>query len=98
MSRVFAGRLNDGRFFLVGNSTYQYMDRNFFSISLSTDGAKFEKIYRLIPERTRQRFTGYLKVHGYQYPSCLVDGDKLLIGYSVNKEDIEVGILETKKI
>jgi hypothetical protein len=26
----------------------------------------------------------------YQYPSCLVDGDNLLIGYSVDKEDIEV--------
>ena len=32
-------------------------------------------------------------VHAYQYPCCLVDGDKLLIGYSVNKEDIECGVV-----
>lgn len=98
MSRVFAGRLNDGRFFIVGNSTRQFMDRNFFSISLSNDGAKFDKMYRLIPESTKQRFPGHLKGHGYQYPSCLVDGDTLFIGYSVNKEDIEVGILDTTKL
>lgn len=97
-SRTFAGRLDDGRFFQVGNSTRAYMDRNFFALSLSDDGAKFNKMYRLVKEPTRQRFKGHLKCHGYQYPSCLVDGNKLLIGYSVNKEDIEVGIVDTTKI
>ena len=97
-SRTFAGRLADGRFFQVGNSTRVYMDRNFFALSLSDDGARFNKMYQLVAEPTRQRFQGHLKCHGYQYPSCLVDGDKLLIGHSVNKEDIEVGIVDTTKI
>ena len=98
MSRIAAGRLSDGRRFLVGNSTYQYMDRNFFSISLSDDGIKFNRMLRLIPETTHQRFPGHLKVHGYQYPSCLVEENRLLIGYSVNKEDIEVGIIDTSNL
>lgn len=98
MSRVCAGRLNDGRFYLVGNSTRMHMDRNFFALSLSDDGARFNKMYRLIKEPARQRFQGHLKCHGYQYPSCLADGDRLLIGYSVNKEDIEIGIVDTTEL
>jgi len=74
------------------------MDRNFFALSLSDDGAKFHTLYQLVSEPTHQRFQGHLKCHGYQYPSCLVDGDRLLIGYSVNKEDIEVGILDTRRL
>ena len=98
MSRIYTGRLTDGRFFLIGNSTRSFMNRNFFSISLSDDGAKFNRIIRLIEEPTCQRFKGHLKVHGYQYPSCLVEDGKLLIVYSVNKEDIEIGIVDTTKI
>jgi hypothetical protein len=98
MSRTFAGRLPDGRFYQVGNSTRVIMDRNFFAISLSNDGAKYNKMYQLISESTSQRFQGHLKVHGYQYPSCLIDGDKLLMVYSVNKEDIECGILDISKL
>jgi hypothetical protein len=98
MSRTFAGRLHDGRFYQVGNSTRVLMDRNFFAISLSDDGAKFNKMYQLVTKQTKQRFQGHLKCHGYQYPSCLVDGEKLLIVYSVNKEDIECGIVDLKKI
>ena len=95
MSRTFAGRLADGRFYQVGNSTRRLMDRNFFALSLSDDGAKFHAMCRLVAEPSRQRFEGHLKCHGYQYPSCLVDGDRLLVAYSVNKEDIEVGIIDT---
>ena len=98
MSRVAGGRLPDGRFFLVGNSTRVYMDRNFLAISLSDDGAKFNKMIQLIKEPTRQRFEGHLKVHGHQYPSYLIDGNRLLIAYSVNKEDIAVGIVNTEEI
>ena len=98
MSRVYAGRLSDGRFYLAGNSTRVYMDRNFFAVSLSDDGAKFNKMYQLVKEPTRQRFQGHLKCHGYQYPCCLVDGDRLLIVYSVNKEDIECGIVDATKL
>jgi len=97
-SRIFAGRLEDGRFYILGNSIAQHMNRNFFSIALSDDGAKFNKMYCLIDKPTQQRFQGHLKVHGYQYPSACVDGNRLVIAYSVNKEDIEVGILRTDQI
>jgi len=98
MSRTFAGRLSDGRFFQVGNSTRVLMDRNFLALSLSDDGAKFGKMVQLVREPTAQRFAGHLKCHGYQYPSCVVDGDRLLIGHSVNKEDIAVGIVDTTAV
>jgi hypothetical protein len=92
-SRMAVGRLADGRYFVIGNSTRRYMDRNFFAISLSPDGRKFTSMHRLIAEPTRQRLPGELKCHGYQYPAVFVDGNRLLIAYSVNKEDIECGIV-----
>jgi len=95
MVRIFAGRLSDGRFYLAGNPTRMLLDRNFFALALSDDGAKFNKIFQLISAPTHQSFGGQLKCHGFQYPSCLVDGDKMLMTYSVNKEDIEVGIIDT---
>jgi hypothetical protein len=98
MSRIHAGRLADGRIYLVGNSTRCFMNRNFFALSLSDDGAKFNKMVRLIEEPARQRFQGHLKVHGYQYPNCLVEDDRLLVVYSVNKEDIEIGFIDTSKV
>ena len=93
-SRVRAGRLPDGRFFLIGNSYAKLLDRTHLMISISEDGYKFDKMYTLLDDPTAQRTKGLLKCHGYQYPCSLVDGDRLLIGYSVNKEDIECGIVE----
>jgi len=98
MSRVYAGRLSDGRFYLLGNSVRQLMDRNHLMLSISEDGATFTKMYQLIAKPARQRFKGTLKVDGYQYPIGLVDGDKLLVGYSLNKEDIECGIIDCAKL
>ena len=97
-ARTFAGRLPDGRFYQVGNATRVLMDRNFFAILLSDDGAKFNRMLQLVTEPTTQRFQGHLKCHGYQYPSCLVDGDRLLIAYSVNKEDIECGSVDLNEL
>lgn len=98
MSRIYAGRLSDGRFFLVGNSFGQLLDRSKLILSLSDDGAVFNKMYILIDGDTKQSHEGHLKTNGYQYPNCLVDGDRLFIAYSVNKEDMECGILDTSKI
>ena len=94
MSRVYAGRLPDGRFYLIGNSFPKLLDRMHLMISISEDGAKFSKMYTLVDHPTAQRVKGTLKVHGHAYPCGLVDGDRLLVGYSVNKEDIECGIVE----
>lgn len=98
MSRIYAGRLSDGRYFLVGNSYPKLLDRMHLMISISEDGYKFKKMYTLLDEPTAQRTKGLLKCHGYQYPCGLVDKEKLLIGYSINKEDIECGIVDTKEL
>lgn len=98
MSRVYAGRLSDGRFYLIGNSYPKLLDRMHLMISISDDGYKFNKMYCLIDDPTAQRTKGLLKLHGYQYPCSLVDGNNLLIGYSVNKEDIELGIVDISNL
>lgn len=94
MSRVSAGRLPDGRYFLAGNTYARLLDRMHLMLSISEDGYKFDKMYTLLDDPTAQRTKGLLKCHGYQYPIVMVDGDRLLIGYSVNKEDIECGIVK----
>ena len=95
VSRVRVGRLPDDRYFLIGNSYPHLYDRGHLMISLSDDGEKFTKMYTLIDDPTAQRVKGLLKQHGYQYPCSVVDGDRLLVAYSVNKEDIECGIVDT---
>ena len=59
-------------------------------ISLSSDGVKFERQHFLINEPTAIAFPGALKAHGYQYPCALVEQDRLIVAYSVNKEHIEL--------
>ncbi len=98
MSRIYAGRLNDGRYYLCNNAFPTLLNRRHLMLMLSDDGYLFNKVYIVVDDPTSQRLAGLLKEDGYQYPCCLVDGDKLLIGYSVNKEDIECGIIGTKEI
>ena len=98
MSRVYAGRLSDGRYYLVGNTWPKLLDRTHLMLSLSEDGETFSEIYTLVDDPTTQRAAGLLKADGYAYPCCAVDGDKLIVAYSVNKEDIEVGVVDTTRI
>lgn len=92
--RFFQGH-DYGRFFIAGNSTKVFMDRNFFTISFSQDSAKFGEVYRLFNEPTAQGFQGHLKTNGYQDPACMVEQDRILLGYAVNKEEMEIGIIDT---
>ena len=94
MSRVYAGRLTDGRYYLVGNTWPKLLDRTHLMLSLSEDGSTFSEIYTLVDDPTTQRAPGLLKADGYAYPCCVVEGDKLVVSYSVNKEDIEVGVVD----
>lgn len=98
MSRNYAGRLSDGRYFLCSNAFATLLDRRHLTLLLSDEGYTFDKVYILIDDPTSQRLKGLLKSDGYQYPVCLVDGDKLLVGYSVNKEDIECGVIDTRAV
>lgn len=97
-SRAFAGRLSDGRFYIVGNNHERLLDRMALWIALSDDGRKFTRQYTLVEGPTTRRINGRHKEDGYHYPNCFCDGEKLLVTYSVNKEDIEVGIVNTREL
>ncbi len=97
-SRAFAGRLSDGRYYIVGNNYDIFLNRKHLQIALSDDGHLFDRQYTLIGGNTTRRINGRHKEDGYQYPSCCIDGDKLLVIYSVNKEDIEVGTVDMSKV
>ena len=89
VSRVYAGRLPDGRFFIVGNAFAKLFDRHHLMLTLSDDGLKFSRTFIVVDDPTAQRAFGLLKCNGFQYPFALVEDDRLLIGYSANKEDME---------
>jgi hypothetical protein len=97
-SRAFAGRLADGRCYIIGNNYDFLLDRESLLIALSDNGTVFDRQYLLVEGHTTRRVNGRHKENGYHYPNAFPDGDKLLVTYSVNKEDIEVGILDTSKI
>jgi hypothetical protein len=98
MSRVSVGRLSDGRYFLCNNAFPVLLNRLYLMLMLSDDGYEFNKVYLLPDDPTRQRVKGLLKVDGYQYPICFSDSGRLYVGYSINKEDIECGVVEVDKL
>ena len=98
MSRVYVGRLRDGRFFLCNNAFPTLLNRMYLFLMLSDDGYVFNRVYLLIDDPTAQRAKGLLKADGYQYPCCVVEDGRLLVGYSVNKEDIECGIVDVESL
>jgi hypothetical protein len=97
-SRAFAGRLPDGRCYIVGNNYDVLLDRNHLHIALSDDGRVFDRQYTLVEGDTTRRVNGRHKEDGYHYPNCYADGDQLFVIYSVNKEDIEVGIVDMSQV
>ena len=94
MSRNYAGRLSDGRYYLCNNANYVLHNRMHLTLLIGEDGYRFDRAYMLVDDPTDQRVRGLLKLAGYMYPCCLTDGDRLLVGYSINKEDIELGIVD----
>jgi len=97
-SRAFAGRLTDGRYYIVGNNYNRFLDRMGLLIAVSDDGRSFDRQYTLVTGPTTRRVPGFHKEDGWHYPNCFVDGDKLLVCYSVNKEDIELGVVDMSKV
>jgi hypothetical protein len=97
-SRTYAGRLSDGRFFIVGNNHEMFLERRHLHLALSDDGRCFNRQYTLVTGDTTRRVEGNNKEDGYHYPSCCIDGDRLLVIYSVNKEDIEVASVDMSKV
>ncbi len=97
-SRAHVGRLADGRYYMLGNIYNIMLDRRHLLIALSNDGQTFDRIYTLVAGPTTRRINGRHKEDGYHYPNSIVDGDTLLVTYSVNKEDIEVGIVKASDL
>ena len=93
-----SGRLSDGRYYLCSNAFPTLLDRRHLMLLLSEDGLTFSKVYVLVDDPTSQRLKGMLKADGYQYPCCLPEEGRLLVAYSVNKEDIECGIVDVKEL
>jgi hypothetical protein len=98
MQRVYAGTLPDGRAYLINDANPRLLDRRQLTVGLSKDGRTFDRIHMLVDDPVRQRLPGLLKANGWQYPCALVDGPKLLVAYSVNKEDIECGMVDCVKL
>lgn len=94
MSRIYAGRLTDGRYFIVNNAISVLLDRRPLMLLLSDDGIVFNKVYMINDSPGEMRRKGLLKVNGNQYPCCLVDGDKLFVAYDANKEDIVCEVID----
>lgn len=97
-SRAYAGRLSDGRCFIVGNNYDLFLNRRHLQVALCDQGKLFDRQYNLVSGETTRRVPGRHKEDGWHYPNCLVDGDLLLTVYSVNKEDIEVCIADMSQV
>jgi hypothetical protein len=95
MSRAYAGRLEDGRYYLVSNAVPLLLDRRALTLLLSDDGECFDRAYMINDSPGEMRRLGLLKANGHQYPCCLADGGRLLVGYDANKEDIMCESIET---
>lgn len=93
-SRAHAGRFADGRCYVIGNNFDQYLNRQYMHIAVSDNGACFDRMYTLLQGYATRRVPGRHKENGYHYPNSIVDGDQLLVVYSVNKEDIEVAVVD----
>lgn len=88
-SKFDAGRLPDGRYYMVSNTVYGG-NRNPLSICISEDGYNFDKEYIIRDEDYKLRKDGYGKGGVYGYPTCVIVGDYFYVAYSVGKEEIEV--------
>ncbi|MEN0069495.1 MAG: exo-alpha-sialidase [Propionicimonas sp.] len=98
MSRLYAGKLSDGRYFLVNNAIGTLLDRRPLMLLLSDDGVEFNDLHMVNDSPSEMRRKGLLKINGHQYPCCLVDGDLLLVAYDANKEDIMCEVIDTTRL
>lgn len=98
MSRIYAGRLSDGRYFIVNNAISNLLDRRPLTLLISEDGVLFDKVYMINDDPAEMRCKGLLKANGHQYPCCLVEEGKLIVAYDNGKEDIMCEVIPTDHI
>lgn len=88
-SKNIAGRLSDGRYFLVNNPNQK--GRDVLGISFGYDGWQFSTPRALRNNPPKQRFPGRAKgPNSFQYPHVLEKDGSFWVLYSTNKEDIEI--------
>ena len=95
-----AGNLPDGTAYLVGNPTGNKR-RSPLAVLFSTDGIRFDRGLLLRSGRNDlqpQRYPGRYKTLGYSYPKSMVWKGRLYVGYSTNKEDVEITIVPLSPI
>jgi hypothetical protein len=97
-SRIYAGKLDDGRYYLSGNNYDRLLDRRHLLLALSENGETFDGMRTIVSGPTTRRIEGKHKEDGYHYPNCYVDKGKLFVTYSVNKEGIEVAEVDTTRL
>jgi hypothetical protein len=83
---------------LAGNNYERLLDRRFLLLALSEDGQTFDSMHTIVSGATTRRIEGKHKEDGYHYPNCCVEGGKLFVTYSVNKEGIEVAEVDTTRL
>jgi len=89
-------RLSNGLYALLVNPNFA--GRIPFSIALSGDGLRYDRIANVRIEKTQARVEGRAKSPGYHYMRGFEHGGNLYTIYSVNKEDIAVTIIPLKEL
>ncbi|NGM60421.1 hypothetical protein G5B30_00695 [Sphingobacterium sp. SGG-5] len=97
-SRAQAITLDDGTVLLIGNQNVPeydqalYLDRDPMTISVSSDGYTFDRVYALRTDSPlKYRFTGVRgRNRGYGYSSSIVHEGWLYTLYSIGKEDMGI--------
>mmetsp|Transcript_6611 Transcript_6611/g.14553 ORF Transcript_6611/g.14553 Transcript_6611/m.14553 type:complete len:344 (-) Transcript_6611:38-1069(-) len=103
-TRTCTSALPDGRIYLVGSQLPKAGDRDPLTLALSPDGLAFDKVVAVRANAPPRRYPGKAKGPGFQYPSAVwfkqekTNSTKILFTYSVNKEDIEVSILDVSDL
>lgn len=85
-----AGSLFSGKTSYNVNNPVPTRRRVPLTISLSTDGQTFDRIFLLRSTPQPRRYYGISKTEGYSYPGSTVWGEHLFVSYATNKEDIEI--------
>ena len=90
-SKTVSGMLPDGRVYVVGNQVNgDLYGRDPLTLAISRDGVHFDWAAAIRYDAPKIDFPGKGKGPGFQYPSVTLDGDEMVVVYSIGKEDVAV--------
>ena len=98
--KVWGCQTPDGAYAMVYDPTLETQHRYPLCITTSKDGLSFDNMRLVCGDLTQKRYPGLFKDFGFQYMRGICEGmdrpdDRLLIAYSVNKEDIWIAHIPT---